>query len=199
MKLTALFIVLLAASGVCLIAQEPLRKPFMLPPDSDFSNALSVNFAFACASLQLAAGLGDKDPKVAQTAENAFLASLTNEELNKINVDVIGCFSGHVLIIRDESFQKIVANDAAFLADIRTEIGNREYNEAAGKYNALVEKYNSLLSIARSQDAQLRVLTSRQQQMNNALAIYSLMPKIQPQTLRIETVNCTAFPALCVH
>jgi chromosome segregation ATPase len=74
-------------------------------------------------------------------------------------------------------------------------------------YGALVDKYNRLLDLARSQNDQLQAANaavdrsnSRQQRVNNALAIYSAMPKYQPpQTLNLQVTNCNALPALCVH
>jgi chromosome segregation ATPase len=74
-------------------------------------------------------------------------------------------------------------------------------------YNALIEKYNRLLDLAKSQNEQLQAANaavdrsnSRQQRFNNALAIYSAMPKYQPpQTLNLQVTNCNALPALCVH
>lgn len=64
----------------------------------------------------------------------------------------------------------------------------------------MVQKYNSLLAIAQSQDAQLQAANSRQQRINNALAFYSMMPKYTPpQTINLQVTNCSAYPALCVH
>jgi len=41
----------------------------------------------------------------------------------------------------------------------------------------MVQKYNSLLAIAQSQQAQLQAANSRQQRINNAVAVYNIMPK----------------------
>jgi|SRR5882724_7230758 len=67
-------------------------------------------------------------------------------------------------------------------------------------YNSLVLKYNSLLSAAQTLQFQLNAANSRQQRINNALAIYSAMPKYTPpQTINLQVTNCNALPALCVH
>ncbi len=67
-------------------------------------------------------------------------------------------------------------------------------------YNALVLKYNSLLSAAQTLQFQVNAANSRQQRINNALAIYSAMPKYAPpQTINLQVTNCNALPALCVH
>jgi hypothetical protein len=64
----------------------------------------------------------------------------------------------------------------------------------------MVQKYNSLLALAQSQDAQLQAANSRQQRINNALALYNAMPKYTPpQTINLQVTNCSACPALCVH
>jgi hypothetical protein len=64
----------------------------------------------------------------------------------------------------------------------------------------MVQKYNSLLAIAQSQQAQLQAANSRQQRINNALALYNMMPKYTPpQTINLQVTNCSAYPALCVH
>jgi hypothetical protein len=64
----------------------------------------------------------------------------------------------------------------------------------------LTDKYNSLLSVAQTLQAQLNAATSRQQRINNALALYSLMPKYTPpQTSNLQVTNCNVLPALCAH
>ena len=65
-------------------------------------------------------------------------------------------------------------------------------------YAILVQKYNSLLEVAQNLDGQLRAANSRQQQFNNALALYNSMPKYSPPQ-QIQVTNCNALPALCVH
>ena len=64
----------------------------------------------------------------------------------------------------------------------------------------LTYRYNSLLSTAQNLQLQLDAATSRQQRVNNALALYSLMPKYTPpQTINLQVTNCNLLPALCVH
>ncbi len=72
--------------------------------------------------------------------------------------------------------------------------------ELVTKSNALVEKYNNLLGIAQSMQAQLNYANSRQQRFQNALALYSAMPKYTPpQAINVQVTNCNLLPALCTH
>jgi hypothetical protein len=50
-------------------------------------------------------------------------------------------------------------------------------------YNSLIEKYNTLLERANTALAQANAKAERQRQFNNALAIYSVMPKYTPTYL----------------
>ena len=97
------------------------------------------------------------------------------------------------------------ATDSAAL-NIAADI-EKNVNEGVGIIKALAEdnsrltdKYNSLLSVAQTLQAQLSAATSRQQHVNNALALYSLMPKYTPpQTIDLQVTNCNVLPASCVH
>ena len=69
------------------------------------------------------------------------------------------------------------------------------------RYNRLIEKYNALLEIAEQLNRQLTesyAQLGRQQQVNNALAIYSLMPKYQrvqlppPLIFNNPSFHCTS-------
>jgi hypothetical protein len=97
------------------------------------------------------------------------------------------------------------ATDSAALkiaADIEKNVndGVGIIKKLAEDNSGLTDKYNSLLSIAQTLQAQLNAATSRQQRINNALALYSLMPKYTPpQTINLQVTNCNVLPALCVH
>ena len=97
------------------------------------------------------------------------------------------------------------ATDSAALkiaADIEKNVndGVGIIKKLAEDNSGLTDKYNSLLSIAQTLQAQLNAATSRQQRINNALALYSLMPKYTPpQTSNLQVTNCNVLPALCAH
>ena len=97
------------------------------------------------------------------------------------------------------------ATDSAALniaADIEKNVndGVGIIKKLAEDNSRLTDQYNSLLSVAQTLQAQLNTATSRQQRINNALALYSLMPKYTPpQTINLQVTNCNVLPALCVH
>jgi hypothetical protein len=74
----------------------------------------------------------------------------------------------------------------------------QDYKSKAEAYDSLVDRYNSTLqqanNIINAQNARL----ARQQQINNALAIFSAMPKSQPYQLppppvfNSKAINCTS-------
>lgn len=67
---------------------------------------------------------------------------------------------------------------------------------AVDKYNALLGDYKDYVNRVGIQLAEI----GRQNRVNNALALYGLMPKYNPpQTLNLNVTDCTKFPALCVH
>jgi chromosome segregation ATPase len=102
-----------------------------------------------------------------------------NEDLTKSNADI------------KAAARTLLENDA---------IVYPATNQLRADHNDLIQKYNSLLGIAQNQQAQLSALNSRQQRFNNALAVYSAMPKYQPpQQVNVQISNCTALPALCAH
>jgi uncharacterized protein YlxW (UPF0749 family) len=97
------------------------------------------------------------------------------------------------------------ATDSAALtiaADIEKNVneGVGIIKKLADDNSKLTDRYNSLLSTAQTLQLQLNAATSRQQRVNNALALYSLMPKYTPpQTVNVQVTNCNLLPALCVH
>jgi hypothetical protein len=94
-------------------------------------------------------------------------------------------------LLREDAYQQIAA-----ITDARVEVYRREYNR-------LVEKYNSLLVLTKDLQQQLlsaKMESAKQRRINNALAIYELMPKYTPpQTIRLQVYDCTQLPALCIH
>jgi hypothetical protein len=112
------------------------------------------------------------------------------------------CLSRNMLGINDNTQEFLIA-DIGAMVDAQAEVHRREYNELVDRYNALIEKHNALLTVTRSFASQLSATQTelvRQQQINNALSIYQLMPKYNPpQTINIQVTDCTRLPALCVH
>lgn len=73
-----------------------------------------------------------------------------------------------------------------------------EYKKLSAAHDSLVSQYNNLLSQANTLLQTANARLARQQQIYNALAIYSLMPKYQPP-IRVQVMDCTRLPALCVQ
>ena len=104
--------------------------------------------------------------------------------------------------------KQVLAASATDSAALNIAAGiEKNVNEGVGIIKTLAEdnsrltdKYNSLLSVAQTLQAQLNAAASRQQRINNALALYSLMPKYTPpQTINLQVTNCNVLPALCAH
>lgn len=94
--------------------------------------------------------------------------------------------------------------DVGAMVDAQAEMDRRQYDQLVEKYNALIEKHNTLLAFTRelaSQLATARWDLAHQQQINNTLTTYQLMPKYTPPppTVNIQITDCTRTPALCVH
>ncbi len=69
-------------------------------------------------------------------------------------------------------------------------------SQTVDKYNALLADYKDYVQRVGIQLAQV----GQASRINNALAIYQLMPKYTPpQTINIQVTDCTRLPALCVH
>jgi len=75
-----------------------------------------------------------------------------------------------------------------------------EYRRMLTDYNHLIDHYNSALREANSAIQEANSRLAYQQRVNNALAIYQLMPRYQPpQTFNINVTDCSKYPALCIH
>jgi|SRR5271165_3464073 len=134
--------------------------------------------------------------------DGAFARMIPTEVLAAVFSAASTCFSRNTVSLRDNVRDFVIA-DVGAMVDAQAEVDRRQYNELAERYNALVEKHNALLAVTRSFASQLTATQSdlaNQQRINNALAIYQLMPKyIPPQTINIQVTDCTRLPALCVH
>ncbi len=75
---------------------------------------------------------------------------------------------------------------------------NEEYTKLLTDHTALVDRYNSVLEAGNRQAQLANERLARQQRFNNALALYSLMPKYQAPPLQIYApppalvMNCTS-------
>ena len=74
----------------------------------------------------------------------------------------------------------------------------KEYQKLSAAHDSLVSQYNNLLTQANTLLETANARLARQQQINNAMAIYSLMPKYQPP-IRVQLMDCTRLPALCAQ
>lgn len=172
MKLSALLIGLLLASGVCLGQTKPAPITKLAQCQAEVKVARSAETDWSARYYE---GQAERDMLANQS-----------KELEAKNAELTKRLSETIAIARD-----LLKSDQAF------------YPAAAQlekDHNALIEKYNRLLAIAQNQEAQLQAVNSRQQRINNALAVYGMMPKYNPpQTLNLRVSNCTALPALCVN
>lgn len=151
--------------------------------------------------------------------ESAKSTQAAVEQLKKDNdaLNVTSAYRIGLLVILSKEIRGLPMNDldkqvlAASATDntsltIAADI-ERNVNEGVGIIKKLAEdnskltdSYNSLLSTAKTLQLQLDAATSRQQRINNALALYSLMPKYTPpQTINLQVTNCNLLPALCIH
>ena len=112
------------------------------------------------------------------------------------------CLARNLLGLSDNMRDFAIA-DIGAMVDAQIEVDRRQYDELVDRYNQLIGKHNALLNVTRSFASQLAAAQSdlaQQQRINNALAIYQLMPKYTPpQTINIQVTDCTRLPALCVH
>lgn len=73
-------------------------------------------------------------------------------------------------------------------------------SDVVEKYNALLGDYKQYVHDVSNRMSTADAAYESQRRMNNAMAIYSLMPKYNPpQTINLNITNCTALPALCAH
>jgi hypothetical protein len=74
------------------------------------------------------------------------------------------------------------------------------YKTAVEANTNLTDKYNALLQQANAAIQTANARLAKQQRINNALAMYGMMPKYNPpQTLNVNVTDCSKTPALCVH
>jgi hypothetical protein len=70
--------------------------------------------------------------------------------------------------------------------------------QAVDHYNALLSDYKDYVNRVDIRLSEMSYSNANQQRINNALALYSLMPKYTPpQTINVNVRDCTAQPALC--
>lgn len=71
--------------------------------------------------------------------------------------------------------------------------------QAVDHYNSLLSDYKDYVNRVNIRLSEMSYSNANQQRINNALALYSLMPKYTPpQTINVNVRNCSAQPALCV-
>jgi len=76
----------------------------------------------------------------------------------------------------------------------------KHYKELADKYNELIDRYNKMLREANTEIESANARLARQQQINTALTIYSMMPRYQPPPMPVYqppiqlhlNANCTS-------
>lgn len=138
--------------------------------------------------------------KATAQAVDSLSADLTaaraeNERLRAVNAELQA--STERLKVDNRSFEAINTDLAKKNETLKTsavallESDSKQYAELVEKYNDLLQRANSVIN---TQNARL----ARQQQVNNALAIYGALPK-QPQTVNVNVSDCSKYPALCVH
>jgi len=134
--------------------------------------------------------------------DGAFAKMVPTEVLAAVFPAASSCLAGNLLGLSDNMHDFVIA-DIGAMVDAQVELDRRQYDGLVEKYNELVEKHNALLAVTRnfaSQLAAAQLDLARQQRINNALAIYQLIPKYTPpQTINIQVTDCTRLPALCVH
>ena len=134
--------------------------------------------------------------------DGAFAKMTPTEVLAAVFPAASSCLARNLLGLSDNMHDFVIA-DIGAMVDAQVELDRRQYDGLVEKYNELVEKHNALLAVTRNFASQLAAAQSdlaRQQPINNALAIYQLMPKYTPpQTINIQVTDCTRLPALCVH
>lgn len=193
------FALLLSFAPQCFAqtAPKPIKSKALLKAETELADAQT---ALQKANDQIAALTAERDKLASQNAEanKGYLNALTafrvlHKEMTLTAVD-------------EADQQAIKAIPPGGLLDSAVTI-EKDFGEAMTVVRKLVtdnsemvQKYNSLLAITQSQDAQLQAANSRQQRINNALALYNAMPKYTPpQTINLQVTNCSAYPALCVH
>jgi hypothetical protein len=84
--------------------------------------------------------------------------------------------------------------------DFRTAVTQlaKHDTQAVDHYNALLSDYKDYVNRVNIRLSEISSSYANQQRLNNALAIYSLMPKYSPpSTINLNVTNCNALPALC--
>lgn len=207
MKTLALFLVLGS-----LAAGAQNKPPLSLPPDSSFTDHLSVSFIIACTQIQSAVGGFEKELQQSQSVRNALLASLDDAGLEKLSHQASLCFLQDTYYVPDlppdlrGSHQQGLIIFGSLMADIETERRNRlidQYNALVGKYNSLQSNYAEVLTAAKSLTA---LPPARQPSNTDALTQYLLLrelfakpavvspPPVQLLTMPLApaTVHCTS-------
>ena len=193
------FALLLSFAPQCFAqtAPKPIKSKAVLKAEVQLADAQA---ALQKANDQIAALTAERDKLASQNAE------ATKEYLNALTAFRVLHKEMTFTALDEADQQAVKALPPSGLLDSAVTI-EKDFGEAVKVLKKLmsdngemVQKYNSLLAIAQSQDAQLQAANSRQQRINNALAFYNAMPKYTPpQTINLQVTNCSAYPALCVH
>lgn len=235
MKTLALFAILTALTfSAATSAQDapPVKSKAMLKAEADLrtmtaerDKLLSDNIALGTALSTTEAVLQDKIEETSELyTELAFSETISNVldlELNGKSADE----ALRLLIAIAKAPNPLPAQPLVYkneLAGIFNEANGTEtaFNAKIKKLSddnqALTEKYNSLLAVAKNNAEQASLLVqqmasqlnyqsqqnafAQQMRLANALALYNAMPKYAPpQQININISDCTKLPALCVH
>jgi hypothetical protein len=136
--------------------------------------------AFKCAKIASIVNEKDED-----------LSWVPNDVLKELPAAANRCLALQLGQLKDDQVDLAIRN-VAVMVDASAEIDRREYNDVVVKYNALLQTAKDLNSNLREANAKL----GRQQRINDALAVYTFMPKYTPPPVRIFTppaaIHCTS-------
>lgn len=158
------------------------RKELSALKVSDLPNSndepLSIETTFKCLSLEaLTVENEEKQGKVAKLLPPDVLAAVPASSAS--------CLARNLTSL-NENMKDFALADIAAMVDAQAELDRRENDGLVDRYNALVAQHNALLAVARDFAGQLRAAQTsvmHQKQINNALVMYSLMPKYAPMVL----------------
>jgi chromosome segregation ATPase len=178
-------------------ASKPIKSKALLKAEAQLADAQA---ALQKANDQIAALTVERDKLTSQNEEisKGYLNALTTLRVLHKEMTLTALDEADQQAIKAIPPGDLLASAATIEKDFEEAV--KVMRKLMSDNSEMVQKYNSLLAIAQSQDAQLQAANSRQQRINNALALYNAMPKYTPpQTINLQVTNCSAYPALCVH
>jgi hypothetical protein len=195
-------LVTLALSGSLLFGQAPTRSKALqkCEAERDLANSTTLSDATTIDKVR-------SDQK-ALTEEKAKLTKQYEQSLALLSM-LRTELSGNQLTLDQQKQLAEIPSGAALDNAVSVE---SLFQSLAKHDSSTVDKYNELLAnyqnYVRASDAAIARLSTgvyqqqqqQQQRVNNALTLYSLMPKYTPpQTIQLQTYDCTKYPAACVH